>query len=174
MKSLIFRSATEYLLPLIVLFSVFLLLDGHHEPGGGFVGGLILAAAVALYVLAFGVAVAKRILPVGPHGVIGAGLLVSAASGAWPLLEGRPFLTGEWGVLRGRNGEDLHVGTPLLFDFGVYLVVTGVVLMIVFAFAEAEEASGGASLGGEATRRGGRADAIGSPVGRPSGPSGMQ
>ena len=62
-------------MPLLLLFSVFLLLRGHNEPGGGFVGGLVAAAAFALYVIAFGVERARQALLVKPLTLLGAGLL---------------------------------------------------------------------------------------------------
>jgi multicomponent Na+:H+ antiporter subunit B len=135
-KSLILQTATRYLMPLLVLFSVFLLLEGHQRPGGGFIGGLIVAASVALWALAYDVPEAARILPLAPHRLIGGGLLVAGASGLGGVLSGRPFLTAFWGAVPLGEGRRLDLGTPLLFDFGVYLVVIGVVLMIVFALAE--------------------------------------
>ena len=134
--SLILRTATRYLLPLLVLFSVFLLMAGHHEPGGGFVGGLIASAPVALCALAFDVPTARRILPCSPRHLMGVGLIAAGTSGLWGPLRGQPFLTSSWGVLP-LPGGGLELGTPLLFDLGVYLVVIGVVLTIVFTLAEA-------------------------------------
>ena len=136
MTSLILRTATRYLLPLILLFAVFLLVQGHHEPGGGFIGGLVVAASIALCALAFDVNTARRLLPMPPHQIIGSGLLLAGGSGVWPLLLGKPFLTGVWGSIPAPGAEQLKIGTPLLFDLGVFLVVIGVVLMIVFALAE--------------------------------------
>ena len=136
MRSLILATATRYLLPLLVLFSIFLLLEGHYRPGGGFIGGLIVAASLSLCALAFDVPAAKRILAVAPHRLIGSGLLVAGASGMWALLQGRPFLTAAWATLPLGGGRKLEIGTPLVFDVGVYLTVIGVVLMIVFALAE--------------------------------------
>lgn len=136
MKSLILATATRYLLPLLVLFSVFLLAEGHHRPGGGFIGGLIVAASLSLCSLAFSVPDAKRILAIAPYRLIGVGLLVAGGSGMWALVLGHPFLTASWATLPLGGGRKLEVGTPLLFDFGVYLTVIGVVLMIVFALAE--------------------------------------
>ena len=125
--SLLLRIATRYLFPLLLLFSLFLLLRGHHAPGGGFVGGLTAAAAFALYLLAFGTAAARRRLRVAPQTVIGAGLLLAGVSGLPALADGRPYLTSVWvGAL----------GTPLLFDVGVYLLVVGIVLLMLFALAE--------------------------------------
>lgn len=136
MKSVILQTATRYLLPLLVLYSVFLLFEGHHRPGGGFVGGLLAAAAVGLSALSFDVPTARRILPIDPHIFVGAGLLLAGGSGVWGLLQGKPFLTGLWGKipLPGKGGFD--VGTPLVFDLGVYLVVIGVATTILLALAE--------------------------------------
>ncbi|MEO1511944.1 MAG: MnhB domain-containing protein, partial [Planctomycetota bacterium] len=62
MNSLIFRAAARLLLPLLLLFSLIILGVGHNEPGGGFVGGLVASAAVAMYAMAFGAPAAKRLL----------------------------------------------------------------------------------------------------------------
>lgn len=135
MTSLILSTAARYILPLLLLFSVFLLLRGHNEPGGGFVGGLVAAAAFALYAIAYDVATARRVLSVDPRTLIGLGLLVALGSGMVGLVTGQPFMTGLWSEyavpILGK------VGTPLLFDIGVYLVVIGVTLTIIFALAEA-------------------------------------
>jgi multicomponent Na+:H+ antiporter subunit B len=133
--SLILRSATRYLLPLLLLFSVFLLLRGHQEPGGGFAGGLVASAAFVLYSIAHGVAAARRSLPLPPGMLIGLGLLLAGASGVLALALGQPLLTAQWSawpipIL----GE---AGTPLVFDAGVFLTVAGVVLLIVFSLMEA-------------------------------------
>jgi len=132
--SLILRTGSRLLLALLLVFSVFELLRGHNEPGGGFVGGLLAAAGFALYMLAFDAAAARRLLRVSPLTVIGGGLLVAAAAGSAAFYAGRPFLTGLWyphpvpGIGK--------ISTVLLFDIGVYLVVAGTTLLIVFTLAE--------------------------------------
>jgi multicomponent Na+:H+ antiporter subunit B len=134
MKSLILSTATRYLLPLLLLFSIFLLLRGHNEPGGGFVGGLVAAAAFALYAIAYDVPQARRALGIDPRTLMAVGLLAAAGSGGLSLVAGKPFMTGLW------SAQEVpvlgKVGTPLVFDSGVYLVVIGVVLMIIFTLAE--------------------------------------
>ena len=85
-------------MPLLLLFSVFLLLRGHNEPGGGFVGGLVAAAAFALYAIAYGVERARRALLVKPLTLLGAGLLIALASGVPAVLRGQPFLTAQWAL----------------------------------------------------------------------------
>ncbi|MBE0569478.1 MAG: Na+/H+ antiporter subunit B [Deltaproteobacteria bacterium] len=138
MTSLILRTASRFVFPLLVLFSVFLLVRGHNEPGGGFAGGLVASAAFALVVIAYGPAVARKSLRVQPFTLIGSGLLISAGSGVWALVRGEPFLTGQWRMLDLFASGPVELGSPLLFDIGVYLVVFGVVLNIVFSFAEEE------------------------------------
>jgi multicomponent Na+:H+ antiporter subunit B len=138
MKSLILRTATRFLLPMMLLFSAFLLLRGHHLPGGGFVGGLVAAAAFSLYAFAFDPREARLLLRVDPRSLIGGGLLLALASGSLSLLAGDPFMTGLWGTLDlGRVGE-IKLGTPLFFDAGIYLVVLGSTLAMILTMAERE------------------------------------
>jgi multicomponent Na+:H+ antiporter subunit A len=126
----IFRTAARLLMPLLLLFSVFLLLRGHNEPGGGFVGGLVAASAFALYGIAFGVRRARQALLVKPLTLMGVGLLVALLGGVPAVLRGEPFLSAVWA------SGPVALGTPAVFDVGVFLVVTGVVLMMIFSLAE--------------------------------------
>ncbi len=134
MTSLILRTVTRFMLPLLLLFSLLLLLRGHNEPGGGFSGGLVAASAFVLYGLAYGVAAVRRALPVQMWTLTGLGLLVAVVSGVLSLLAGFPFMTGMWLPLPGFN--HLMMGTPFVFDVGVYLVVVGVTLAIIFPLTE--------------------------------------
>jgi multicomponent Na+:H+ antiporter subunit B len=132
--SLILRSGARFLVPLMLLFSVFVLVRGHNEPGGGFVGGLVAATAFALVLLSEGLAEARRILRLDPLALVAAGLFVALASGVPPLLRASPFMTGLW--LKVPLPVVGKVGSPVVFDMGVYLVVLGIVLAILFALAE--------------------------------------
>jgi len=136
MTSTILRTATRVLMPLLLLFAVFLFLRGHNHPGGGFVGGLVVASSFVLYSIAFGVDAARRALLVTPSTLLGIGLLVALTSGLPSVVLGQPFMTAQWAELAiGPNV--MAVGTPLVFDVGVFLAVIGVVLTIVFTLAEA-------------------------------------
>jgi len=126
----IFRTAARLLMPLLLVFSVFLLFRGHNQPGGGFVGGLVAAAAFALYGIAFGVQRAQRALLVRPMALLGAGLLIALISGLPAVVRGQPFLSAWW------TSAPVALGTPAVFDVGVFLVVAGVVLMMLFTLAE--------------------------------------
>ena len=130
-RSLILQTAARYLIPLMFLFSIIVLFRGHNLPGGGFAGGLLAATGFSLYVFAFDAASARKALGVDTHTIMGAGLLLALLSGVIGLLQGSAFLTSWWGTL---GGEAL--GTPVLFDIGVYLVVVGSTLTTIFALAE--------------------------------------
>lgn len=132
--SYIFVTSTRLLFFVINLFAVYLMLRGHNLPGGGFIGGLVSAISLILLRLAVGLAETRRILRVDPVYVAAVGLLIAAGTSSAPMVFGRPFLE-QFNVhlhdvpLLG----DLHVGTPLAFDFGVFLVVVGVTVKILFA-----------------------------------------
>jgi multicomponent Na+:H+ antiporter subunit B len=128
--SLILRTATRALLPVLGLLSIFMLLRGHNEPGGGFIGGLLAAAGIALHQLACGVEKARCLMRFDPRSVIGAGLLLALLSALLPLAWGRPLLTGLWLATPVPGVGKL--GTPLLFDIGVWLVVLGTVTLMLF------------------------------------------
>lgn len=137
MNSLIFSTVSRLLVGLMLLFSLFLLWRGHNEPGGGFIGGLVAAAALIVYGLADGPASMRKLLRVDPRILVLSGLLIAIAAGIIPLLANDAFLTGVW-MFFGASATDkgLAIGTPLLFDIGVYLVVVGGVVGMVIAMEE--------------------------------------
>jgi multisubunit Na+/H+ antiporter MnhB subunit len=136
MTSSILQTAVRVLMPLLLLFAVFLLMRGHNQPGGGFIGGLVVAASFILYSIAFGVDAARRALLVRPATLLGVGPLVALVSGLPALVIGQPFMTAMWTTVT-TGSTTIAVGTPLVFDIGVFLAVIGVVLTIVFTLAEA-------------------------------------
>jgi multicomponent Na+:H+ antiporter subunit B len=136
MTSVILRTISRFLLVLLTLFSLFILLRGHNEPGGGFIGGLLVAGAFALYALAHGASASRTLLRVSPRTILAVGLALALFSGLVPMLAGHAPLAGLWlpfpipGVGK--------VGTVLLFDVGVYLVVLGASLAILYPLAEVD------------------------------------
>lgn len=135
MNSLILKTATRLLFPILLIFSIFLFFRGHNEPGGGFIGGLVGAAAFVLFAMAYGTAVTKKLLRMDPKVMVGLGLFLGAFSGIIAMLFGNAFLTGEW-IFPVIGETELHLGTPLIFDIGVYLVVVGFTLAAIFALEE--------------------------------------
>ena len=136
MKSLILRIAGRNLLPLFVFFSFIILIRGHDAPGGGFVGGLLAAAGFILYAVAYDVKSAQSKLHIEPIYLIGSGLLLALLSGAITIFTGTPFKTIEFFVIYIPSLLKIGVSTPLFFDIGVYLVVVGVLLNVVFPLME--------------------------------------
>jgi multicomponent Na+:H+ antiporter subunit B len=139
MKSVILAALSRLIFGLLLLFSIFLLLRGHNLPGGGFVGGLVAAGAFVLQALAEGFAESRRRLRLPARVIMGIGLLVAITSGILGMFYGYPFLTGIW------TTEPLpllgKLGTPLMFDLGVYLTVLGVTCQVVFSLGEEGEES---------------------------------
>jgi multicomponent Na+:H+ antiporter subunit A len=111
--------------------SVAILLRGHNDIGGGFVGGLAAALAFAVVSLADGVARARSLLRVHPLSLAGGGLLLALASGLPGLFLHGDFLSSVW-LEADLFGIHVKQGTTLLFDLGVYLVVLGGVLAFLF------------------------------------------
>lgn len=136
MTSLILRTTTRLLFPLLLLLAVYLTLRGHNAPGGGFIGGLVAAGAFSLYLIAHGPERMRAALRVHPASLLGAGLLLALVAGLLPWYQGLPFLTGVWETFSIGWGEPIKQGTPLLFDLGVMLVVVGFTLTIVYALEE--------------------------------------
>ena len=137
MKSIILRTATPLLVGLTLLFSIYVLLRGHNEPGGGFIGGLIGASALATLAISEGISATRRALKAPPVVVAGFGLLLAGLSGVASILFGDVFLTGQWWFPS--FAPDLkYLSTVVLFDIGVYLVVVGAVFAIILALEESD------------------------------------
>jgi multicomponent Na+:H+ antiporter subunit B len=142
MNSLIFRTTAPLIVIVMLVFAVFVLLRGHNQPGGGFIAGLIVAAAMAVYGMAFGVEAVGRALRLPPLAIAGLGIFLAICAGLPSLLAGAPFLTGLWAFFR-IGGTDLALSTPLLFDVGVCLGVFGTLCSIIRVLeAESEGADG--------------------------------
>lgn len=133
-RSILLPVATRYLMPLLLVFSIFLLIRGHNEVGGGFVGGLVASSALILYGIANSPEALRKLLPISPERLVASGLCLGFISGLLPMFTGKPFMTSIW--LKTEIPVLGKVGTPLLFDAGVYLLVTGIVIWILLTFAE--------------------------------------
>lgn len=120
-ESPILRVVARVAVPLAVLVAARIFFQGHDLPGGGFIAGVLLAAAGAMVLLAFGVERAARIRW---WRIAVLGLLVSLANGIVPLLRGHPYMDNEileWPV---------HLPTATFFDVGVMLIVLGTLMTI--------------------------------------------
>ena len=131
-QSVILTTATRLMVGLILVFAVYLLLIGHHRPGGGFAGALVAGTAFALFAMTEGPGRVRRAIRLRPSMISAAGLGVAAAAGIPALLRQQPLLTGIWW----EPATGLSMGTPLIFDIGVFLAVWGAILMVLLALEE--------------------------------------
>ena len=131
MHPLVMASFTRLLLPLALLFAMFILLRGHNMPGGGFIAGLITAVALVMQYLANGVTWTQSRLPANIHSIIGYGLLIAVATGLASWLFQYPFLTSTFRHIHWPLIGEFELASAMAFDLGVYLVVVSATLLIL-------------------------------------------
>ncbi|MCJ8502653.1 MnhB domain-containing protein [Desulfatitalea alkaliphila] len=136
MRSVILQTATRLMVGLIMIFAFYLLLRGHHEPGGGFAAALVAGTGFALFAIAEGPAKVRAAVRLRPTLIGMPGLAIAALSGMPAVLAGKPYLTGIWWRLGDAGGGALTIGTPLFFDIGVFLAVLGAILSIILGLEE--------------------------------------
>ncbi|KKC39841.1 monovalent cation/H+ antiporter subunit B [Devosia epidermidihirudinis] len=132
MNTLIFRTLAPVIVGIMLVFSVYVCLRGHNEPGGGFIGGLIAASAIAVYAMAVGVPAVREALRFEPTAFAGFGVFIAAGSGLLSLGTGSPFLTSIWLYLN-LGDTVVPLSTPMIFDIGVYFVVFGTISAVALA-----------------------------------------
>ncbi len=136
MRSQLLQMAASRLLPVTMILSLLVFYRGHNDPGGGFIGGLMAAAGFVFYALAFDTREEEKKLRVSPLMLIASGLSIAFISTLPALFAGNPFFTGEWVSISLPFSAKLKPGTPMLFDFGVYLTVWGIMLTVIFNIME--------------------------------------
>lgn len=137
MTELYLRLLDRFITPVLLLFGVFLFSRGHNSPGGGFIAGLVVAAALQLQIMSRGDDAVRRQIGVYLQPMLGVGLLIAAAAGVIGLF-GDGFFEGTWwSVHIGRL--TLEIGSPVLFDVGVFIVVVGVVTSYLLGLSQTQE-----------------------------------
>jgi multicomponent Na+:H+ antiporter subunit B len=135
MNSIILKTTTNFVLAILLMFSAFVLLRGHYYPGGGFVGGLIAAIAFVLHSFAYGLKSTRQLLRIHPGFLMPFGFLIAVLSAVAPIvLQDLPFMTALW--FENKLPVIGLVGSALFFDIGVYFVVIGASLSIIFTVTE--------------------------------------
>jgi len=132
--SIILRTTARLALPLLLLLALFMLVRGHNLPGGGFIGGLLAAAGMILQIVAFGPERAYALLPIDYLKLAAFGVVFAAFWGLLGLFAGQPYMDAFWipDPIPGIG----KIGTPVLFDVGVFLTVIGVTVQLALVLAE--------------------------------------
>jgi multisubunit Na+/H+ antiporter MnhB subunit len=130
-RSLPLEIATRLLFRTILLLSLYLVLVGHYDTGGGFAGGLVAGTAFTLSYIAGGPRELRAVFPFDPGLLMGVGLLVVLATGAGAWLFGEPLLTSAYLAATLPLLGEVSVTTSVLLDVGIYLLVTGVVVDVL-------------------------------------------
>lgn len=131
--NLILRVVSKVLIPLIIVFALYVQFHGDFGPGGGFQAGVIMSAAIILYAIVFGLDAAEKIIPPTLLRIIASlGVLLYAGVGIATILLGGNYL--EYSVLASTQVAGQHLGI-LLVELGVGMTVFTVMLLIFFAFA---------------------------------------
>lgn len=134
MSTLILKTAARIMVPLSLVFAVYIYFKGHQSPGGGFVAGLVASVALIVHRMSEGGESLKRMLPCSERLFIAVGLLLVLATGTASLGFGLPFLTSNHGYTPLPDGYEW--ASVMLFDLGVFVVVTGVVVGMINALSE--------------------------------------
>ena len=134
-QPLLLRVAAAVVLPVALVFTLYIFMRGHNLPGGGFIAGLITAVALVLQFMSMGQVKAELLLR-GQGGRrfvkwIGAGLGIAGLTGVGAFMFGRPFLTSAHGHPHVPLLGELPLASAALFDLGVYLVVVGATLLTI-------------------------------------------
>lgn len=137
--SLLLDIGARSMVPTLVLVSFYVLVVGHDDPGGGFIGGLLAGVALLVVFLAGGAAQVTRVLPVEPVTIVGAGMSLAVATSVAGMLLGVGLLDAGKTELDLPGIGTVSVGSALVFDAGVYLVVVGLVAMVLTRLGAAEE-----------------------------------
>lgn len=141
-RSVLLEVAARLLIPTILVFSVFLLVSGHDQPGGGFAGGLVASLAYVLRYVAGGRQELASGMPMRPEALLALGLLVACGTAVAPLLFGASILEAASVTVTLPVFGEVKFASFLLFETGVFLIVVGLVLSVVSALGarmEAEE-----------------------------------
>lgn len=127
-RMVILEVITRIGFPMLMMFSIYLLMAGHNLPGGGFAGGLVAGLALALRYLAGGRYELSEAAPVQAGLVLGTGMALAVSAAVLPLLFGGTIFESATPVVHVPLLGELHFPSALIFDLGVYLVVVGVLL----------------------------------------------
>ncbi len=137
-NDVILRTATKIVVFIVFTFGVYLFFSGHNSPGGGFIGGLVLASAFVLLYLSNGIERVQKSLPLDYKLVAAIGVLLATGTGFGSLLFGEPFISQTFAYFDLPVLGKRELTTVTIFEAGVALAVIGVVVTIILSISEDE------------------------------------
>ncbi|OCA81125.1 Na(+)/H(+) antiporter subunit B [Pradoshia sp. D12] len=135
-NDILLTAVTKVAVLIILTFSIDLFFSGHHNPGGGFIGGLGIASALVLMYLTLGTEAVNKIIPVDFKTVAAIGVLIAILTGVGSFLFGVPFLSQTYGYVDFPILGKTELATALIFDTGVALAVIGSAVTIILSISE--------------------------------------
>ncbi|KXH80920.1 Na(+)/H(+) antiporter subunit B [Sporosarcina sp. HYO08] len=135
-NDVILQTVTKIVVFIILTFGVELFLSGHNNPGGGFIGGLVLSSAFVLLYLVYDIETVQKGIPFDFKKIAAIGVLLAVGSGTGSMLFGSEFLTHTFSEFTLPVFGATELGTVVLFEAGVALTVVGVVVTIILSISE--------------------------------------
>jgi multicomponent Na+:H+ antiporter subunit B len=136
MNSTILQLAVPYIRWIFLIGAIIILIRGHNYPGGGFIGGLLAGLAILFEGFACNMQELREQLGKKPQLLIGFGLFTVILSTLPSLFIKKSFMTGIWVTKAVPLLGNVKLGTPFLFDIGVFLVVIGITLLFLLALTQ--------------------------------------
>lgn len=135
-NDVILQSVTRVAVVIILTFSIYLFMNGHHNPGGGFIGGLSTAAAIVLMYLSFGIEKVRENIRMDFKKLAAIGVLIAVGTGMTSVIFGKPFLTQAFDYFDLPVFGHTELASALIFDTGVALAVIGTAVNIILSISE--------------------------------------
>ncbi len=135
-NDVILQTVTKIVVFIILTFGVELFISGHHDPGGGFSGGLVLASALLLLYMTYDIETVHKGIPFDFKKIAGLGVFLAIAGSMVPMLFNDVFLTQQKGEFQLPIFGATELSMMLLFEAGVALTVVGVVVTILLTISE--------------------------------------
>ena len=138
MNSTILQIAQRYVRVFLLVFAVIALVRGHNHPGGGFIAGLLAGLSMVMKGFAYDLDLVAKQMKFAPERIMALGILLILASALPSVMDGTSFMTAYWLQLKVPLLDELKLGTPLLFDIGVFFGVIGITRLFFFSLKRAE------------------------------------
>lgn len=135
-NDVILHTVTKVAVIIILTFSIYLFFGGHHNPGGGFIGGLSVASGLVLLYLTFDMETVGKNMPIDFKKMSAIGVLIAVLTGSGSLFFNEPFLTQTFGTFTLPIFGETELATAVIFDIGVALAVIGAAMTIILSISE--------------------------------------